>query len=460
MSKALVEKFFNERFVSLARQRLREPIEKQQGQLLVLTNLESFVSAIKQVTRKRLSNTQIQGILKKARLKAFKLEQDFKKKDPSRFSTIQSVLSSRLQNLPFDITAAPEAREVFIVTSFGSSVTTIKNFILDEIQAELSLRKTTRDKLGARIDRGHGVSGFAVSQAEVSQGLDSIQHLLEKDLSADTNVKALIDSFVTSGTVEITEKEKDLLNYITTKYQQIVNPKTGKLSNNYVSIVAYQIARENRGRDSALEKRIRDLFFGPFVSYVKSTLISQSHSNSLEEKIGNAVIEYLKPRIRVKNGKVVIRIDSKFVNTVLKSAGVTTTHFPKSASKSKATIQEKPRVRVKPGEKVLPDVRSFLGILNQKLSSQVAKNMGSPRLNYRTGRFAQSTRVTGIAEDRDGLPNIDYTYMRYPYEVFEFPGSGSPLALQGQRDPRDLIDKSIRDIMASFAITRFSTRRV
>lgn len=459
MSKALVEKFFNEKFVAMARQSLRKPIEEQQGQLLVLTNLDAFVAAIKEVSRKRLSNTQIKDILRKARLKAFDLEEAFRKSQPKRFSTIQWVLSTRLQNLPFDINAAPESREVFIVTSFKSSIAVIKKLILEEIETKLSLRQSTRDKLGARVDRGHGVSGFAVSQAEVSQGLDSIQHLLQR-IGSDTNVESLVDSFITSGTVSINEEEKDLLDYITTKYHQIINPKTGKLKNDYVSVVAYQLARENRGRDSTLEKRVRDLFFGPFAKYIQSTLITQGHSSSLEEKIGNAVIEYLKPRIRVKNGKIVIRIDSKFVDTVLKSAGVTTTQFPKTGSRSKATTKPKPRIRVKPGEKVLPDIRSFLGILNQKLPSQVAQNMGSPRLNYRTGRFAQSTRVTGIAEDRNGLPNIDYTYMRYPYEVFEFPGSGSPLAQQGQRDPRDLIDKSIRDIMASFAITRFSTRRV
>lgn len=98
----------------------------------------------------------------------------------------------------------------------------------------------------------------------------------------------------------------------------------------------------------------------------------------------------------------------------------------------------------------------LIAILNEQLPNTVAKNMGSPRLNYRTGRFASSVNVTDIALTAKGFPSIGYTYMRYPYETFE-PGN-----LQGSvdRDPRKLIDVSIREIAAQFAIGRFYTRRV
>lgn len=126
-------------------------------------------------------------------------------------------------------------------------------------------------------------------------------------------------------------------------------------------------------------------------------------------------------------------------------------------SNRKAKKLAKTRVRKR---NTVPDIRSFIGILNSKINIQVAKNMASPRLNYRTGRFAESVRVTDILQTGQGFPSIGYTYMRYPYEVFEFPGTGHPLAQEGQRDPRSLIDKSIREIMAEFAIGRFYTRRV
>lgn len=93
----------------------------------------------------------------------------------------------------------------------------------------------------------------------------------------------------------------------------------------------------------------------------------------------------------------------------------------------------------------------MLGILNQQLPKVVANNMGSPKLNYISGRFANSVNVTDITQTAKGFPSVGYTYRRNPYEVFE---------RDPDRDPRKIIDLSIREIAAQFAIGRFYTRRV
>ena len=98
-----------------------------------------------------------------------------------------------------------------------------------------------------------------------------------------------------------------------------------------------------------------------------------------------------------------------------------------------------------------------MGNLNAQLPDKVAQNMGSPALEYRTGRFASSVRATDIATTPRGFPSIGYTYQRDPYEVFEST-SGSRFA-DAQRDPRVIIDKSIREIAAEMAIGRLFTRR-
>lgn len=81
-------------------------------------------------------------------------------------------------------------------------------------------------------------------------------------------------------------------------------------------------------------------------------------------------------------------------------------------------------------------------LLNEVLPQTVAKNMGSPALNFRTGRFANSARVENVNIGPRGGLHIDYTYMRDPYETFE-PGNkqGSQ-----RRDPRRLIGTSIREL--------------
>ena len=38
--------------------------------------------------------------------------------------------------------------------------------------------------------------------------------------------------------------------------------------------------------------------------------------------------------------------------------------------------------------------------------------MRPPRLAFRTGRFARSTRITDIATTGKGFPSVGYTYMR------------------------------------------------
>ena len=101
---------------------------------------------------------------------------------------------------------------------------------------------------------------------------------------------------------------------------------------------------------------------------------------------------------------------------------------------------------------------SLMSIINSRLPQTVVKNMGAPRLENRTGRFANSVRVTDIQATRQGYPSIGYTYQREPYGVFEST-SGTRFS-DVERDPRQLIEGSIREIAAELAIGRFYTRRV
>ena len=85
--------------------------------------------------------------------------------------------------------------------------------------------------------------------------------------------------------------------------------------------------------------------------------------------------------------------------------------------------------------------------------------MGAPRLENRSGRFAESVKVTEITQTRKGYPSVGYTYRRDPYQIFET-GTGKEPWADGSRDPRELIDKSIREIATQFAMGRFYTRRI
>ena len=101
---------------------------------------------------------------------------------------------------------------------------------------------------------------------------------------------------------------------------------------------------------------------------------------------------------------------------------------------------------------------NMISMINTKLPRTVKKNMSFPRMENVSGRFADSVKITDVSQTPKGFPSIGYTYQKEPYQVFETGSRGnwsSP-----ERDPRQLIDYSIREIAAELALGRFYTRRV
>jgi len=84
--------------------------------------------------------------------------------------------------------------------------------------------------------------------------------------------------------------------------------------------------------------------------------------------------------------------------------------------------------------------------------------MGSPRLENQTGTFAGSVRAIDVQETAKGFTSIGYLYQKKPYQVFEST-SGTRFS-SAARDPRTLIDLSIREIVAQFGLGRLYTRRL
>ena len=162
----------------------------------------------------------------------------------------------------------------------------------------------------------------------------------------------------------------------------------------------------------------------------------------------------LTPFKKVKNAKVVEKETTKFVES--KAASKLAVSRKVKEARGKRAVAAKAK-RIKKRSAAMQPLQ-LIGLINKALPDTVRKNMRSPALVNRTGRFAESVQVTDIVKTPKGFPSIGYTYQRNPYQVFEEGSSGN--WANGNRDPRDLIDKSIREIAAQFAIGRFYTRRV
>jgi hypothetical protein len=101
---------------------------------------------------------------------------------------------------------------------------------------------------------------------------------------------------------------------------------------------------------------------------------------------------------------------------------------------------------------------SLLPIINTKLPPRVIANMRYPGLVNRTGTFANSAKVISVEQTREGFPSFVYDYERDPYNVFDRTLGRSPWNTPA-RDPRALVDKSVRELVREMAIGRFFTRR-
>ena len=202
--------------------------------------------------------------------------------------------------------------------------------------------------------------------------------------------------------------------------------------------------------------------------------------NNLLPKLEKAVTEYIKKQ-HIENmpgSKSIAENAEELVTYMLlkqlsKSANISvTTPLLKPKGRKKKNIEKSDRYKGKKTvgstkraaalkrKKTTPAMKplQLMGLINKELPNKVRENMEIPGLENRTGRFAQSARITDITETAKGFPSIGYTYQRDPYQVFEN-GSSGPWS-NGQRDPRTLIDRSIREIAVQFAIGRFYTRRM
>jgi hypothetical protein len=97
-------------------------------------------------------------------------------------------------------------------------------------------------------------------------------------------------------------------------------------------------------------------------------------------------------------------------------------------------------------------------LMQAALKKTVADNMFLPALQYKTGRFAGSVKLTNLQYDNRAAELTAYlTYMKYPYQTFE------PGYKQGsipERDPRILIGESVRELATKFTKTRMKVVHV
>lgn len=311
-----------------------------------------------------------------------------------------------------------------------------KNTDLSTIKAnfvnKLSRRKRdfTREEMSKASDIGHGGRGIAVSQFALEREIDAAAEKHGLSASEKSELYNIVFEQRKKHNIEIAAFHK----------QEVSLRKLGK---KFTFVLTNQ-DKESNIEDSHIEK-------SAFKESLRQIdILGQQTSTSLKDAVNQVVLEELAPKGSKVKGKRRKRVNES----------------SKATTRSSGQTKEKVNYKVQRGAPMTgvkaPTKRSrfsgvkLLALLNQKLPSTVADNMGAPRLENRSGRFAASVRATEVVKTPQGFPSIGYTYQKSPYQTFE---TGYARGSQ-ERDPRALINMSIREIAMEMAVGRFYTRRV
>jgi hypothetical protein len=158
-------------------------------------------------------------------------------------------------------------------------------------------------------------------------------------------------------------------------------------------------------------------------------------SNLIKEKGSNSVLE---------------DIEAIIASTLTKTDG------PKAHEiRTKVTLKSDKKSKPRDEKGRFFSLTNLMALINNSLEDKVHSNMGhglaKSILNYRTGTFSGSVKVTKLILNRDDTISAFYTYMKYPYETF------APGFAQGHiasRDPNILIRKSIRQVAKDLVTNR------
>lgn len=429
---------------------LRETVEEYEGQIFIW-DVEGFIELVDSF----ISDESIRN----------KLVHSYRTKLVAADKAIMRIKAhrARLNRVKADVVKfkienySPKKHEIYAVRTYGT-VERIKR----KIGAEYSqLTGRNSKEITGRVDKGDklsDVTGEQIGHGEFGHAVSTTKALMAESALGTKTAQKIgsrpenIEHY-TRLQSRITKYKKTMGINMSIDHSQEVTSR-GTIRKSYTPILSSQDAQTNliEGKDE--KKALQDLRNDLRKDY--EDIVNLQGSETLLEAVEAVQLHNIipkgknvkykgssKPRKTVKNkskGSSKKRIQRQTSVGVIKGAGAPNLH------------KLNPATNPRSGGSMV----SLIGIINSSLPGVVMKNMKEPRLVNRTGTFASSVRVTDIIATRKGFPSIGYTYQKSPYQTFEL---GNRQGSQ-DRDPRRLIDFSIREIAARHAVGRFYTRRV
>ena len=179
---------------------------------------------------------------------------------------------------------------------------------------------------------------------------------------------------------------------------------------------------------------------------------SESYNDHTKKEVGSRLVKNLTStgKLKKKKGpKKPGRVDVKYKVKPKKPRKVV-------VKKKAARVNTNPRPHKSVGANIGNPI-ALKELIQAVLPDEVLERMNFPALVNRTGRFRRSATVTNVLVGPRGGTEVEYTYMKDPYQTFEPGGKRGGT----YRDPRRIIGGSIREIASKLTGNKFiRTRRV
>lgn len=372
-------------------------------------------------------------------------------------SNIEFTFKRRGTEVSEDLTSFSGVREIYAETvreifrSINQIIVDYKNelkkrdpSVLTEDESKFSKQRFTKNPLklgsskGAKVALEH-LEGTTVNEVTASRADARLQELLATSDLSVRETKSLLKEFGLnifleySSEIDVTKMKVKIGSY-KKNASKAFDERKGLL--------------ERKAIIKTLQNRLNNLDLRKFGG-------SDTRVEIEKKKIVKKFKDSIKKDVKVKTIDTELKTSKRSVTKKIK--GKTTKTNSKGKFKG-GTKKQYPKATTA-GRRSNINFNSLLPAINSKLKETIAKNMQAPGLQYRTGRFAGSVRATDVIPTKQGYPSIGYTYQKNPYQVFE-DGAGTPPWANGRRDPRELIDRSIREIAQDLIVGRFYTRRI
>jgi len=302
---------------------------------------------------------------------------------------------------------------------------------------------TTEVDLGSDIVEGGHDEGFEILESKIQ---DAMTKAFNDEYPKRVNRQILDSDLKKLGIDLIVERDDKSGTYQFKMQSTVDNQQKGFLS-----------AKQRQDFEKQLKNAIE------LLNNEESILNIQGSPSMLEIKKNEAQLTILKPfekvqGVTVKKPKKLKKSKKRSVNQKSKVNSKVIKQPAIRVAVSKVSLTKLRRNKQKGSGSAASHPLRLIGLINKDLPNTVRKNMQAPGLENQTGRFAESVRLTDVIQTPKGYPSFGYTYQKNPYQVFEMGRGQTPWA-SPERDPRKVIDRSIREIAAQFAIGRFYTRR-